>query len=296
MRPLTRRSVVVAGAAGIVGLGACSAPSTRMIDLEPTDPPDEAPGSGQPAATSAPPPGWEPHPNEVTPAAKVAAARHLEQSAARHGAMLRVIYPQYGGLLDAASSVMVLAAVTDQIRSYRTYDVRLRRAGRLWSVIDTAEFPGPEDAEGAALATVGTPEADAVRDLLTSPRVDIRGAAAADLVDGRVDRLVVRLLLTLAEEFRISVTVFASGHPREVFGTEGLSNHTLGRAVDLWAIDGRPVIEMPPDDPLLLSFLTRAAELGCTEIGAPIDPDGPGGVHFANALHRDHVHLGFDRT
>lgn len=51
---------------------------------------------------------------------------------------------------------------------------------------------------------------------------------------------------------------------------------------------------MAPDDPALVRVLRLARELGSDEVGGPLDPDGPGGVHFANALHRDHVHIGID--
>lgn len=53
---------------------------------------------------------------------------------------------------------------------------------------------------------------------------------------------------------------------------------------------------MAKDEPFLLDFLAAVRASGSDETGGPVDPDGPGGDHFADDLHRDHVHLGYERA
>ena len=127
--------------------------------------------------------------------------------------------------------------------------------------------------------------------LARAPGVVLPDSAVADLAAGRVVPVVVTALLELARKYELSVCVFRSGHPEQVFGTGRTSNHTRGRAVDVWAVDGKPVVTM--DRVTVGEFLAAARATGADEVGGPIDPDGPGGVHFTDQVHHDHVHIGF---
>lgn len=223
---------------------------------------------------------------------KTAAARAVEELGAG-SQPVRVVYPQYGGLLESSASVMVIAkrARSDgrgQDSRSTVFDVRLLRRGGRWSVTDARPARGADD--------VARPPDAAASAVIANPRLELPDPAVGDLRAGVVDPLVVAILDRLSTDFRMRVSVLRTGHPHNVYGTSGLSNHTRGRAVDIWAIDGIPVVSMPPDDPRLLRFISAARDLGSDEIGAPADPDGPGGIHFANDLHRDHVHIGFDPT
>ncbi|MFW6773339.1 hypothetical protein ACOACO_03570 [Nocardioides sp. CPCC 205120] len=322
---LGRRTVVTAvagvllagcgrdGAATLVPGQALGAPTVHTLT--------PGPPAGALAPASLPPAEpWVPSGREVEPEAKIAAVRVVEalgstgtdgasvrQRLARIGAdprlagagaplvppstsgVTHVVYPQYGGLTDRRASVMVVAEqswVTEVGLARRTLtaDVRVRREGSSWRVEDVLV---PSAADPVRVD-------DAVPRLLAEPNVELPHAAASDLAGGQVDRSVVEALLTLSASYRLSVSVFRSGHPEEVFGTGTTSNHTRGRAVDIWAVDGTPVVSMRRDDPVLTGFLDAARATGSDEVGGPVDRDGPGGAHFANALHRDHVHIGFD--
>lgn len=202
-------------------------------------------------------------------------------------AVVEVVYPQYGGLtVDAASIMLVAEQVWPEggrlTRRSVTVDVRLSRRNGGWRVTELRPVePGREGAASGLTAA------------LEDARVVLPDAAAADVAAGLVEPVVVHTLLELSERYELSVSVFRSGHPVNVFGTGRTSNHTRGRAVDIWAIDAVPVVSMAVDDPVLLSFLAAARDAGCDEIGGPVDPDGPGGAHFTDEVHRDHVHLGF---
>lgn len=200
--------------------------------------------------------------------------------------MVEIVYPQLGGLEPNEASVMVIARFVGASTVTRTVDVRLALGPTGWRAAAIAsvggEPPAPPDPSLAALA------------LLHEPRVDLPDSARWDLERGFVDDRVVELVRSLAVDHRLHVTVFGSGHPTNVFGTDRVSNHTAGRGVDIWSIDGRPVAELR-EEPVIVEIIERARAEGATEIGAPIDTDGPGGIVFTNTVHHDHLHLAFRR-
>lgn len=284
---------------------------------------------GTPSSQAAPPVDVEPYavlPGEVEPACKLAAVRALEAALTwRDGASgleaaqerlvalgvpatapaslaplledgawssLRITYPQYGGLLADTSeaSVMIAAERLSAVDAGRspeslTVDTRLVRRGDAWQVTEQAlALPAPA-APGLT---------DAARAVLDHDRIDLPAAARADVEAGIVDDLVLSMLAGLAEQWRVSVLVFTSGHPLNVFGTDRQSNHTRGRAVDIWAIDDVPVIDRARSP--WREVMEAAAALGSDEIGGPKDLDGVRGrrPYFADHVHQDHLHLGFE--
>lgn len=320
---VTRRGVL--GALVAVGLSACSTPAKRGLGAD-------APAS--PSTTNRPmrrvtlPPAkaYMPLPDEVLPQCKKAAADAISRAltwsssdgmgitrrlaglpeGARLAAALRplvsddtasvtsVVYPQYGGL-DATltdASVMLVGRQTllgrdeDGPRSREfIVDVRLSGGGNAWAVngatIGQAPPAGETDNE--------------TRRLLANARVSLPEPARADLMAAIISPDVTALLNTLAQTWRLDVQVLRTGHPRNVFGTDRLSNHTRGRAVDIWAINGTPVIGAPRS--LWEPVLKEAARLGATEVGGPGIPERSTrlpAVFFTNPTHRDHLHLGFE--
>ena len=98
-------------------------------------------------------------------------------------------------------------------------------------------------------------------------------------------------MLLLARDHSFSVTVLATGHPSEVFETPSVSNHTEGRGVDIWAVDGVPVVAQRTDGSVVEVMVRELLGAGVTEIGSPWDIDGPGGPSFTNVVHQDHLHV-----
>ena len=197
-----------------------------------------------------------------------------------------VVYPQLGGLEPTEASVMVVARFVTSHPVTRTIDVRLTSTPAGWRATAIASIGGEAPTTpGASLVALA---------LLDDPRVDLPDSARWDLERGFVDDRVVELVRTLAVDHALRVTVFGSGHPANVFGTDRVSNHTAGRGVDIWSIDGRPVSEQR-DAPVILDIIERARAAGATEIGAPVETDGPGGIVFTNTVHHDHLHLAFRR-
>ncbi|WP_252975710.1 M15 family metallopeptidase [Janibacter melonis] len=199
---------------------------------------------------------------------------------------VEVIYPQYGGMTPDRrhASVMVVLDVigisAPDARSRRTsmtLDVRLRK-GHTWQV---REVLIPQTQNRAATVP------QEVQDLLSSQRIDLPRMARLDLVSNRVAPELVTVMTALTRRWHLSVQVLRAGHPENVFATNRRSNHSLGRAVDLWALDRVPVIDH--DRSPWRRVMEAAAELGANEVGGPVDLAGP--AFFTDLVHQDHLHV-----
>jgi hypothetical protein len=101
-----------------------------------------------------------------------------------------------------------------------------------------------------------------------------------------------RALLDLARDYEINVSVVHSGHPYFVFGTHRVSDHTRGRAFDVWAINGQPIVSRATPHKLVDGFMRDAVDAGAYNVGGPRLL--PGGSFFSDASHHDHTHIAFD--
>lgn len=237
-------------------------------------------GSDTPTPSpSGTPPPWQPDPNDVSPEAKAVAARHIQSLAGQPPA--DVIFAQYGGILANQASVLV---VTHQwnapATTGTTYDVRLVRSGSSWKVTDVLPSnPGPPSAASAAAGQV-----------LANSAISLPAAARADIVSGRVHDSVLKAMLTLAQNFRIGISVVRSGHPTYVFGTARLSDHPFGRAFDTWRINDHPVVASATPRSLITDYMEAVADTGSYNIGGPYLLSGS--AFFSDPTHHDHVHAG----
>jgi hypothetical protein len=135
-------------------------------------------------------------------------------------------------------------------------------------------------------------EKDALR-LLANSRAALPYAARADVRSGDVATSVVNAIDALSADYRIAVSVLISGHPTYVFDTTRVSDHIRGRAVDVWAFDGVPVVDRG-DSPAVRRFMRAAAQTGAYQVGGPSNPDGFGAQYFSDLTHHDHIHIGFE--
>ncbi|MEV7186814.1 hypothetical protein [Kitasatospora sp. NPDC093102] len=320
-----RRGLLRAGAAALV-LGAAGCTGGGNPQVTGTSPAATPAGTPTPTPTPLPrPPSWQPGPGEIQPDVKrravelVAvlgawppggqgveaararvAARGLPPALADQAgplapaateASLEVIVAQYGGILDDSASVLVVCRQWTRgpdgsvAEGGTTVDVRLSRAEPRWTV--TGLHPG---AAGPAAA----PPPSAVARVLAEPRIELPPEAAADLRSGTVHDSVLEAMLRLAGPYTLSVSVVRTGHPLDVFGTTRPSDHPLGRAFDVWRIDGLAVVDPGTPRQLVESFIRDAAAAGSYNVGGPVALPGVGNQFFTDDTHHDHCHVGFD--
>lgn len=220
--------------------------------------------------------------------ADIAATAAVLAAPEAEGSTIRIRYPQSGG--QTATDASVMTSITQTLQRSGaveerelTLDVRVQGAGTAWAaagVVPLTPLAGP--------GTLG-PNATAV---LENPRIRLPGAAEADLRTGALDETMLGILNGLGQRHDLDVAVFYDGHPPHVFATDRVSNHHVGRAVDIWAVDGRTVASLRQDTAFLDPVLVLAAQLGATEIGSPYDRNGPAGGYFTDAAHQDHLHIG----
>lgn len=309
----TRRTAVAGIATALLGVAGCTrAEPERATPTVETPPPVEPPPvPPAPVVPALPVPvGWDPAPADVEPSCKLAAVAAVSAALTRPNgglpaelaplagvlpgsgpSVLQTVYPQYGGLNPrrTRASVMLVAelfALSSDGSSVQrvglTLDVRLRRGSSGWKVTEVL-VPA-----AVGVASPVPAEASAV---LQDPRIHLPAAARWDLAAGGIDGRVSSLLSALSARWTVQVQVLRSGHPYDVFETGRTSNHTLGRAVDVRAVDGVPVVDhgnCPWRDVLL-----AAADLGADELGGP-DRPAPRRPYFTDAVHQDHLHLGFE--
>ncbi|MFI6587989.1 hypothetical protein [Embleya sp. NPDC050493] len=203
-------------------------------------------------------------------------------------AVLEVVDAQYGGILDDTASVLVVCRRWTRAEDGTvtadgsTVDVRLSRATPVWTV--TTLYPSDPGPAAASLS------AQASR-ILADSRIILPPAATADVRAGAVHASVLTALETLAADHTIDVSVLRSGHPINVFGTNRPSDHPRGRAVDVWRIDGRSVVDPTTPRALVEGFMRAGAAAGSYNVGGPYQLSGA--AFFSDPTHRDHVHLGF---
>ena len=220
----------------------------------------------------------------------------------------QVVYPQLGGLEVGGSvdRICVMVVVTqDMIRSHRrrgdiastvtrTIDVRLVNRDDEWRVADVF------DIGGATVADREDRVSAEARRVLDDARIELPDSARWDILRGDIDDRLLATMADLAEVAPYSVAVLKSGHPHNVFGTDRISGHTLGRGVDIWKVAGQPVVVQSKDKASPAYAFTTAAlqDLKVPELGSPWDLDGPpqpgeSRPSFTDAVHADHIHIAY---
>jgi hypothetical protein len=207
-----------------------------------------------------------------------------------------VLYPQFGGLTDDRCSIMTVVRQQrglpdgSTVEEVRTVDVRLRLSAGEWVFDELASAGGepvarPDDLPAEAAA------------VLDDDRIELPDSARWDIHEGGTSPELLALMHRLADETGgYAVCVLRSGHPINVFGTDRLSDHTRGRAVDIHRIGDQLVI----DDRQEGSATDRAVDWLYDEpaepiVGSPWALDGFGGRSFTDAVHQDHLHVAVPR-
>lgn len=226
----------------------------------------------------------------------VVVARPLFSDALSRG---EIVYPQIAGLVPISpdaqtAAVMVIVRQTLTTASgrsrddVRVCDVRLAVHDGVWRVTALTSVGGePVDRPDGLDPRAGR--------VLDDPRIELPDTARWDVHAGRISLDLLDLLAVTAVQAPVSVAVLRTGHPLNVFGTARLSEHTQGRAVDVWRIAGQPVVTTGAGaGPAGQVLRTAFADPRLAQAGSPVgsDLDGPGRRRsFVNLVHKDHLHL-----
>ena len=132
------------------------------------------------------------------------------------------------------------------------------------------------------------------RQLLDSKRLVIYPGGRHDIGSGFTDVRVLVLLRYLSSRYRdVTVTSLTTGH--SFFTASGnVSAHSYGQAVDIAALNGRPVLGHQEPGGLTERALHQILQLpGHLEPSQLISLFELGGPSFAMADHADHIHVGY---
>lgn len=202
-----------------------------------------------------------------------------------------VVYVQLSGVTATTLGTMVIVRQhledEDGARETveRVMDVRLNRApDGPWRFERVAYVGGNAPVRPARLSA-------AAKRVLEHPNIELPDTARWDIYRGFVIDELLSMLADAADKRRLAVTVFRSGHPPKVWGKPHLSAHTLGRAVDIYAVDGVPVISQRSEGSSARQFVAEVLAAGARQVGSPwVLPPG-GRRSFSDVVHQDHVHL-----
>lgn len=204
-----------------------------------------------------------------------------------------VVYPQLGGI-EPGEAVSVMVVIRQRLGlpedremvQTRTLDVRLELIDGAWAFDELASaggevVPRPDDLPNEAVA------------VLDDERIELPDTARWDIHRGAIETEVLEVMAELADRAPYGVVVLETGHPYNIFGTDRISKHSLGRAVDVHRIGEQLVIDDRAEGSATyatVEWLYEQPEV--SETGSPWALDGYGGRSFTDDLHQDHLHVG----
>ena len=201
-----------------------------------------------------------------------------------------IIYPQLSGVTSTSLGAMVVVRQSlydksGQVRRVsRVLDIRLQRSQDGWSLDRIGSVGGAPPRAG------GSPSPAAKR-VLKHRRIVLPDSARWDILRGGVDDALLGTLARAADRFRLDVAVIDSGHPPNVWATTRPSTHSVGKAVDIYAVDGRPVTAQRQKGSAAFRLASTLVAGGASQVGSPWIL-GPGGSRsFTDEVHQDHIHL-----
>lgn len=206
-----------------------------------------------------------------------------------------VEYAQLGGHLDGRISIIVVVrqdlgvdgSGAPERTEKRTMDVRLVRGeSGAW------EFEGISSAGGEPVerpADLG-PLAAAVVD---NDRIDLPDTGKWDIYAGYIDPAVLQVMHDIAAQTPYGVVVLQTGHSYNVFGTNRVSNHSVGRAVDIYRLESELVIDShDPASAIYALSEWLVSRRDVKEFGSPWRFTDAVAHTFTNEVHHDHLHIG----
>ena len=206
-----------------------------------------------------------------------------------------VEYAQLGGHLNGRISIIVVVrqelghegeGEPERVEK-RTMEIRLHRSEvGAWELETIATSGGspvarPDDLSERAAAVVD------------HDRIDLPDTGVWDIYAGLIDEQLLWVMLDIAERTPYKVVVLQTGHSYNVFGTNRVSNHSVGRAVDIYMLETEVIIDAhDPSSAFYALSEWIVSRYDIREFGSPWKfPDAVAHT-FTNEVHHDHLHIG----
>lgn len=207
-----------------------------------------------------------------------------------HAAVGAVRYAQMGGNRPTSASIMVwvdqerVAADGTRSTEGRVYDVRVKLDGTTWVVDELASAGGPEVKRPPDLPELAAAVVD-------NRSISMPDSARWDIYSGHTSDAMLQRMLDIAASHRYSVLVLHRGHPYHVFDTAKVSRHSVGQAMDVYAVDDLLVVDSRYEGSPAWSLSRQLFDAGTASLGSPWAFDGVGGRSFTDDVHQDHLHI-----
>lgn len=131
--------------------------------------------------------------------------------------------------------------------------------------------------------------------ILDNPNISMYPGVRQDIAAGIVDQRVLDVIAFAASSYSIELSAIKTGHPYgndptlDALGYVGFPNaHYFGRAVDISSVNGAPV--SPGNEAAYQLAADLYGNFGPEELGSPWTF---GAGSFSDALHQDHLHIGW---
>jgi hypothetical protein len=171
---------------------------------------------------------------------------------------------------------------------------RVKRGGKLEERVQAlADYHRAVGLEGLTRG-LDAVKGDLIDRVLRVPTISIYGPGRTDVANGSIDvRILVTMLYLAERQGGVTVTSLISGHG--VLTKSGnVSLHAYGRAMDIVAVGGTPIIghQQPGGvtETALRNIMMMPPEFRPDELISLFDIGGPS---FAMSDHADHIHVGF---
>jgi hypothetical protein len=140
------------------------------------------------------------------------------------------------------------------------------------------------------------PAAQSMRQILADRRITLPPSQRTDVRSGVLDPRLLAALAWTGERHSLVITALKSDHSRTTVDGN-VSNHSVGRAMDIGAVDGEICRGTPTGRcaDLVREYAAMTGPLRSTELMYCWDPDGPSHPRgFARADPCDHIYWGMD--
>ena len=202
-----------------------------------------------------------------------------------------VIYVQLSGVTATTLGVMVVVrqhledADGNLDLVVRVMDVRLRRTGGgPWSLDRVASVGGTAVPRPAKVSR-------AAARVLDHPNIQLPDTGRWDIYRGGIDEGLLRSLADVADHWPLTISVLRTGHPPNVWATNRPSAHTAGKAADIYAVGGVPVLLQRTNGSSARRLAETFLAAGARQVGSPWILSPAGRRSFADRVHWDHIHV-----